>query len=155
MAHIRPHEIAHHFARPEVLKEPRRVLVVIGPVHQVGDLKLHGHAHGQQANGRRPPARDLVGGLRRTLQIIGDQEVRLIPVALVPQHVSLPLLAGFLGETHIERLNLLRAEAIDLIDRPRPFQVCPGAERRAALDALAEMLEQPLLARFDEHHAGR
>ena len=76
-------------------------------------------------------------------------------MALVPQHVPLPLLAGLLGKTHVESLNLLGAEAIDLVDGPRPFEVCPGAEWRAALHVLAEMLEQPLLARFNEYHAGR
>ena len=65
-------------------------------------------------------------------------------VALVPEHVPLLRLPDRLGANPTcEGLNLLGAEAIDVVNRPRPFQVRAGAQRRAARPALPKCSSTP------------
>ena len=61
---------------------------------------------------------------------IGDQEIFLLGMGDRPKHGALPAPAWFrvhlrvLGDgADFETLNLFGAEAIDLVDGPRPFQV--------------------------------
>ena len=152
--HVHVHQVTDDFAVGQFLQQLVRVDVMVGPVHQVGDLILKRNADGEDIGRNRL---FVFIGLH-CLTAAGHEHPRgfgaftfaALEVRLGPQH------GPFLGHVRVRHLahdetsNLPGLIAINLVDGPGPFEMQSRFQRRACTTLPAEVFQQSLLVRVDD-----
>ena len=150
---IHAREIMHDLSRRQIRQQVCRVAVIVSPVHDIRDLKLHGNADSNEADRRCLQSVIRVGviTLNHRSLAVGNEEILLLIVRNSPENHILLVLARVWSETDVNRLNLLRAVAVNFVHRPWQFQVRTGCQRR--INPFSEMLQNHLLTCVNENDA--
>ena len=121
-------EKAHDFARGNVLEQFIRLRIFIDPIGDVRDLELHRDADGDEADGFAVRAGGGTGG-----SVITDEEIFLLGVRDRPEDDASAFISFIRRVADSEGLNLFGAEAINLVNRPRQFEMRARPENSGGL----------------------
>ena len=149
-------EVVDRLAHRQFFEQLPGVRMATGPREEVGDLILHRDADGEQVHRHGLFGRSAVARRLAELLAAGDEQVELLfIVGARPEQRAFLVELRVGNETYVETLNLTRAEGVDFINGPRPFEMQARPQHRTRQHRPSEAFEQGVLVRVDDDERRR